>query len=90
MDSQLPTIHAVITQAISALSESDREHLFSSLTTIRAGLAGAAGQSGPGQTAVELSTVNDLTGGIHHIPPPDSENSAVSRHGLFDAVPPHN
>jgi hypothetical protein len=27
MDSQLPAIHAVITQAISALSESDREHL---------------------------------------------------------------
>ena len=77
MDSQLPAIHAVITQAISALSESDREHLLSSLTTIRAG-----------PTAVEVSTVNDLTGRIHHIPPPDSENSAVSRHGLFDAVPP--
>ena len=35
MDSQLPAIHAVITRAISALSESDREHLLSSLTTIR-------------------------------------------------------
>jgi hypothetical protein len=41
MDSQLPAIHAVITQAISALSESDREHLLSSLTTIRAGPAPA-------------------------------------------------
>ena len=79
MDSQLPAIHAVITQAISALSESDREHLLSSLTTIRAG-----------PTAVEVSTVNDLTGRIHHIPPPDSENSAVSRHGLFDAVLGHS
>ena len=77
MDSQLPAIHAVITQAISALSESDREHQLSSLTTI----------TGP-PTAVEVSTVNDLTGRIHHIPPPDSDNSAVSRHGLFDAVPP--
>lgn len=64
----MPAIHAVITQAISALSESDREHLLSSLTTIRAG-----------PTAVEVSTVNNLTGRIHHIPPPDSENSAVSR-----------
>jgi hypothetical protein len=79
MDSQLPTIHAVITQAISALSESDREHLLSSLTTIRVG-----------PTAAEVSTVNDLTGRIHHIPPADSENSAVSRRGLFNAVPPHN
>jgi hypothetical protein len=78
-NSQLPAIHTVITQAISAPSESDREHLLSSLTTIRAG-----------PTAVEVSTVNDLTGRIHHIPPPDSENSAVSRHGLFDAVPPDN
>ena len=69
MDSQLPAIHAVITQAISALSESDREHLLSSLTTMRAG-----------PTAVEVSTVDDLTGRIYHIPPPDSENSAVSRH----------
>jgi hypothetical protein len=36
MDSQLPAIHTVIIQAISALSKSDREHLLSSLTTIRA------------------------------------------------------
>ena len=79
MDSQLPTIHAVITQAISAQSESDREHLFSSLTTIRA-------RPNIGGTQHRKR----LTGGIHHIPPPDSENSAVSRHGLFNAVPPHN
>src|SRR6202453_102743 len=36
VDQQLPAIHAVITQAISTLAESDREHLLTSLTTIQA------------------------------------------------------
>jgi|ERR1700722_7393369 DNA-binding MarR family transcriptional regulator len=47
VDQQLPAIHAVITQAISTLPESDREHLLNSLTTIRAELARAASQPLP-------------------------------------------
>jgi hypothetical protein len=43
----LPAIHAVITQAISTLAESDREHLLTSLTTIRAQLSLTAGQPLP-------------------------------------------
>jgi hypothetical protein len=77
MDSQLPAIHAVITQAISALSESDREHLLSSLTTIRVG-----------PTAVEVSTVNDLTGRIHNIRPPDCDNSCREQTWVIRCSPP--
>ena len=47
VDQQLPAIHAVITQAISTLAESDREHLLTSLTTIRARLSLIAGQPLP-------------------------------------------
>ncbi len=47
VDQQLPAIHAVITQAISTLAESDREHLLTSLTTIRARLSLVAGQPLP-------------------------------------------
>ena len=47
VDQQLPAIHAVIAQAISTLPESDREHLLSSLTTIRARLSLLAGQPLP-------------------------------------------
>jgi DNA-binding MarR family transcriptional regulator len=47
VDQQLPVIHAVITQAISTLAESDREHLLTSLTTIQARLSAIAGQSLP-------------------------------------------
>jgi DNA-binding MarR family transcriptional regulator len=47
VDQQLPAIHAVITQAISTLAESDREHLLTSLTTIRAQLSLTAGQPLP-------------------------------------------
>jgi len=36
VDQQLPVLHAVIAQAISTLPEPDREHLLTSLTTIRA------------------------------------------------------
>jgi hypothetical protein len=43
----LPAIHAVIAQAISTLPESDREHLLTSLTTIRARLSLIAGQPLP-------------------------------------------
>src|SRR5664279_1947741 len=47
VDQQLPVIHAVINRAISALTESDREHLLSSLTTIRAQVSQIAGQPLP-------------------------------------------
>jgi hypothetical protein len=47
VDQQLPAIHAVITQAVSTLPESDREHLLASLTTIRAQLNLAASQPLP-------------------------------------------
>src|SRR6202453_2471253 len=47
VDQQLPTIHAVIAQAISTLAESDREHLLTSLTTIRARVSLLAGQPLP-------------------------------------------
>jgi DNA-binding MarR family transcriptional regulator len=47
VDQQLPAIHAVITQAISTLAESDREHLLTSLTTIRTRLSHIAGQPLP-------------------------------------------
>jgi DNA-binding MarR family transcriptional regulator len=47
VDQQLPAIHAVIAQAISTLAESDREHLLTSLTTIRARLSLIAGQPLP-------------------------------------------
>jgi len=47
VDQQLPVIHAVINRAISALAESDREHLLSSLTTIRAQVSQLAGQPLP-------------------------------------------
>ena len=47
VDQQLPAIHAVIAQAISTLPESDREHLLTSLTTIRARLSLIAGQPLP-------------------------------------------
>jgi DNA-binding MarR family transcriptional regulator len=47
VDQQLPAIHAVIAQAISTLPESDREHLLTSLTTIRTQLSRTAGQPLP-------------------------------------------
>src|SRR3984957_18178680 len=47
VDQQLPAIHAVIAQAISTLAESDREHLLTSLTTIRARVSLLAGQPLP-------------------------------------------
>jgi DNA-binding MarR family transcriptional regulator len=47
VDQQLPTIHAVIAQAISTLAEPDCEHLLISLTTIRARLSLIAGQPLP-------------------------------------------
>jgi len=47
VDQQLPAIHAVIAQAISTLAESDREHLLTSLTTIRTQLSRTAGQPLP-------------------------------------------
>jgi len=47
VDQQLPAIHAVIAKAISTLAESDREHLLTSLTTIRAQVSRIAGQPLP-------------------------------------------
>jgi DNA-binding MarR family transcriptional regulator len=47
VDQQLPVIHAVINRAISTLSESDREHLLRSLTTIRAQVGRLAGEPLP-------------------------------------------
>jgi DNA-binding MarR family transcriptional regulator len=47
VDQQLPAIHAVIAEAISTLAESDREHLLTSLTTIRTRLSLIAGQPLP-------------------------------------------
>jgi len=47
VDQQLPAIHAAITQAISTLAESDREHLLNSLTTIRVQLSRMAGEPLP-------------------------------------------
>jgi DNA-binding MarR family transcriptional regulator len=47
VDQQLPTLHAVIAQAISTLPEDDREHLLTSLTTIRARVSQIADQSLP-------------------------------------------
>jgi MarR family transcriptional regulator, 2-MHQ and catechol-resistance regulon repressor len=47
VDQQLPAIHAVIAQAISTLAESDREHLLTALTTIRAQVSLMAGQPLP-------------------------------------------
>jgi DNA-binding MarR family transcriptional regulator len=47
IDRQLPAIHAVITKATSTLPESDREHLLTSLTTIRAQLDLTASQPLP-------------------------------------------
>jgi DNA-binding MarR family transcriptional regulator len=47
VDQQLPVIHAVINRAISTLTESDREHLLRSLTTIRAQVSRLAGEPLP-------------------------------------------
>ena len=47
VDQQLPAIHAVIAQAISTLPEDDREHLLTSLTTIRARVSQLASQPLP-------------------------------------------
>lgn len=47
IDQQLPAIHAVITQAISDVPESDRQSLLTSLTTIRARLNTLADQPLP-------------------------------------------
>jgi len=47
VDQQLPVIHAVINRAIFTLTESDREHLLSSLTTNRAQVSQIAGQPLP-------------------------------------------
>src|ERR1035438_5231690 len=47
VDQQLPALHAVIAQAISTLAEDDREHLLTSLTTIRARLSQIASQPLP-------------------------------------------
>ena len=47
VDQQLPVLHAVIAQAISTLSEDDREHLLTSLTTIRARVGLRASQPLP-------------------------------------------
>src|SRR3984885_4635762 len=47
VDQQLPVLHAVIAQAISTLPEDDREHLLTSLTTIRARVAQIASQPLP-------------------------------------------
>ena len=47
VDQQLPAIHAVIAQAISTLAEDDREHLLTSLTTIRARVSQIASQPLP-------------------------------------------
>ena len=47
VDQQLPALHAVIAQAISTLSEPDRQHLLASLTTIRARVSEIADQPLP-------------------------------------------
>jgi DNA-binding MarR family transcriptional regulator len=47
IDQQLPVLHAVIAQAISTLPEDDREHLLTSLTTIRARVGQIASQPLP-------------------------------------------
>jgi DNA-binding MarR family transcriptional regulator len=47
VDQQLPALHAVIAQAISTLAEDDREHLLTSLTTIRARVSQIASQPPP-------------------------------------------
>src|SRR5664279_4641976 len=47
VDQQLPVIHAVINRAMCTLTESDRAHLLSSLTTIRAQVSQIAGQPLP-------------------------------------------
>lgn len=47
VDQQLPALHAVIAQAISTLAEDDREHLLTSLTTIRARVSQIASQPLP-------------------------------------------
>ena len=47
VDQQLPALHAVIAQAISTLPEDDREHLLTSLTTIRARVSQIASQPLP-------------------------------------------
>jgi DNA-binding MarR family transcriptional regulator len=47
VDQQLPALHAVIAQAISTLSEPDRQHLLASLTTIRARVSQVAEQPLP-------------------------------------------
>ena len=47
VDQQLPALHAVIAQAISTLAEVDREHLLTSLTTIRARVSQIEGQPLP-------------------------------------------
>ena len=47
VDQQLPVLHAVIAQAISTLPEDDREHLLTSLTTIRARVGQIASQPLP-------------------------------------------
>ena len=47
VDQQLPVLHAVIAQAISTLPEDDREHLLTSLTTIRARVEQIASQPLP-------------------------------------------
>ena len=44
VDRMLPTVHAAATEALADLTESDREHLITSLTTIRARLAVLASQ----------------------------------------------
>jgi DNA-binding MarR family transcriptional regulator len=46
-DQQLPALHAVLAQAISTLAEDDREHLLTSLTTIRARVSQIASQPLP-------------------------------------------
>ena len=47
VDQQLPALHAVIAQAISTLAEKDREHLLTSLTTIRTRVSQIASQPLP-------------------------------------------
>jgi hypothetical protein len=47
VDQQLPALHAVIAQALSTLAEDDREHLLTSLTTIRARVSQIASQPLP-------------------------------------------
>ena len=47
VDQQLPALHAVIAEAISTLSEPDRQRLLASLTTIRARVSEIADQPLP-------------------------------------------